>query len=156
MERQPEEKPAASGRDIVAVYEHRFAFPESARDQNLHVNNVEYVRALQEAAIAHTHRNGWPVEELQERGWSWVVRSHRIEYFQGCLPGEPVTLYTWVVNFHRIRSLRRYRFIRDADRCVLADAETDWVFISTAKKRPVAIPQEVMDAYIPVPDADPR
>lgn len=147
---------SAGARGIVGIYEHHFAFPESARDQNRHVNNVEYVRALQDAAIAHTERNGWPVWLLQEKGWSWVVYSHRIIYRHPCMPGEPITLYTWVHGFRRVQSLRKYRFIRDADRRILAEAETDWAFISLEKLRPVAIPREILEAYQVLPDADPR
>ena len=52
----------------LRVYVHLFAFPPAAEDENRHVNNVEYVRMLQESAIAHTRQNGWAPEELHERG----------------------------------------------------------------------------------------
>ena len=52
----------------LRVYAHRFSFPPEAEDENHHVNNVEYVRMLQESAIAHTRQNGWAPEELHEHG----------------------------------------------------------------------------------------
>lgn len=142
--------------EIIDIYPYRFSFGEEARDQNDHVNNVEYVRALQEAAIAHTAHNGWGVERLLEHGWSWVVRSHRIEYIAPCQPGEEIVLLTWVHDFRRIRSDRRYRFIRVSDGKILADASTDWIFINIHTGRPVAIPPEILSAYIPLPDANPK
>ena len=104
----------------VPIYCHRFAFSAEAQDDNQHVNNIEYVRMLQESAIAHTRQNGWAPEELYARGWTWVVRSHFIEYLKPCRAGEEIALYTWAASFKKIRSLRRYRFVRVADRAVLA------------------------------------
>ena len=138
-------------KEPVRVYCHRFAFPPAAEDENRHVNNIEYVRMLQESAIAHTRQNGWTPEELHAHGWTWVVRSHFIEYLQPCRSGEEIALHTWVANFRRIRSLRKYRFVRVADGAVLADAQTEWAFLDLRTGRPVAIPPEVLAAYVVIP-----
>ena len=141
----------------LRVYVHRFAFPPAAEDENHHVNNVEYVRMLQESAIAHTRQNGWAPDELHARGWTWVVRSHFIEYLQPCRAGEEIALYTWVANFRKIRSLRKYRFVRVSDGAVLANAQTEWAFLDFRKGRPVAIPPEVLAAYAVIPaDEEPN
>ncbi len=147
---------ASMNKSPVRVYAHRFAFPPEAEDENHHVNNVEYVRMLQEAAIAHTWQNGWAPEELHGRGWTWVVRSHFIEYHQPCQAGEEIALHTWVADFHRIRSRRKYRFVRVADGAVLADARTEWVFLDFRTGRPIAIPPEIRAAYAVVPEEEER
>jgi len=54
---------------------------------------------------------------------------------------------TWVANFRKVRSLRRYKFIRAADQTVLAEAETDWVFVDAATGRPRAIPGEIRKVF---------
>lgn len=141
-------------KDPVRIYCHRFAFPPEAEDENRHVNNLEYVRMLQEAAIAHTRQNGWTPEELRKHGWTWVVRSHFIEYHQPCQPGQAIALYTWVANFQRIRSLRKYRFVRVVDGAILAAARSEWVFMDFRKARPMAIPPEILSAYAVVPEEE--
>ena len=138
----------------VRVFRYPFVFPPEAEDENRHVNNIEYVRRLQEAAIAHTRQNGWAPEELHDRGWTWVVRSHFIEYLQPCRAGEEIAIDTWVANFKKIRSLRKYRFVRVADGAVLAEARTDWVFLDFRQGRPRAIPPEVLSAYVVVPEQE--
>lgn len=138
------------------IHAHRFAFPPEAEDENRHVNNIEYVRMMQEAAIAHTRRNGWTPEELHEHGWTWVARSHFIEYLQPCRAGEDIDLLTWVADFKKIRSRRKYRFVRAADGVLLARAETDWVFLDFHKGRPRAIPPEILAAYVVVPENEER
>lgn len=140
----------------VRVYGHRFSFPPEAEDENRHVNNIEYVRMLQESAIAHTRQNGWAPDELHKLGWTWVVRSHFIEYLQPCQAGEEIVIHTWVANFKKIRSLRKYRFVRVSDGAVLANAQTDWVFLDFRKGRPMAIPPEVLAAYVVVPEEEER
>lgn len=139
-------------REPVRVFRYPFVFPPEAEDENRHVNNIEYVRLLQESAIAHTRQNGWTPTELHARGWTWVVRSHFIEYLQPCRAGEEIAIDTWVANFRKIRSLRKYRFVRIADGAILAHAQTEWAFLDFRKGRPVAIPPEVLAAYVVVPD----
>ena len=138
----------------VRIFRYPFVFPPEAEDENRHVNNIEYVRKLQEAAIAHTLQNGWSPGELHEHGWTWVVRSHFIEYLQPCRAGEEIAILTWVSSFKKIRSLRKYRFVRTSDGAVLANAETDWVFLDFHKGRPVSIPPEVLAAYVVVPEEE--
>jgi acyl-CoA thioester hydrolase len=139
-------------KEPVRIFRYPFAFPPEAEDENQHVNNIEYVRKLQESAIAHTRQNGWTPEELHARGWTWVVRSHFIEYLQPCQASEEIALFTWVSNFRKIRSLRKYRFVRVADGAILANAQTEWAFLDRCTGRPVAIPPEVLAAYAVVPE----
>lgn len=141
-------------RDPVRIFRYPFVFSPEAEDENRHVNNIEYVRRMQEAAIAHTRQNGWTPEELQARGWTWIVRAHFIEYLQPARAGENIAVDTWVAGFQKIRSLRKYRFMRLADGQVLATARTDWVFLDFRTGRPRAIPPEVRNAYIVVPEGE--
>ena len=137
-------------KEPVRIFRYPFVFPPEAEDENRHVNNIEYVRMLQESAIAHTRQNGWSPEELHTHGWTWVVRSHFIEYLQPCRAGEEIAILTWVSNFKKIRSLRKYRFVRVADGAILATAQTDWVFLNFRTGRPMAIPPDVLAAYVVV------
>jgi len=139
-------------KEPIRIFRYPFIFPPEAEDENRHVNNIEYVRMLQEAAIAHTRQNGWPPDELRERGWTWVARSHFIEYLHPCRAGEKIAIDTWVASFKKIRSVRKYRFTRISDGQILAKAETDWVFLDFKTGRPIAIPPEVLAAYVIVPD----
>jgi len=125
-----------------AVYRYRFIVPESALDQNGHVNNVVYVQWMQDVAIRHADSaDGTRI--VQALGATWVVRSHNIEYLVPAFAGDEVVALTWVVDFRRARSRRRYRFIREHDNALLARGETEWVFVDAASGRPRTIPPEV-------------
>jgi acyl-CoA thioester hydrolase len=128
------------------VYRFNLTVPAEAVDENRHANNVAYVQWMQEAAIQHSAACGG-TRLAQALGASWVIRTHRIEYLSPAFAGDAVTVVTWVVNFRKVRSLRRYRFIRAADQTVLAEGETNWVFVDAATGRPQAIPDEIRKAF---------
>ena len=86
---------------------------------------------------------------MQRAGATWVVREHRIEYLLPAFLGEEIEINTWVENIRRVRSLRKYEFIRALDRNVLVKGETDWVFVDIKSGKPVAIPDQVADVFAP-------
>lgn len=132
-----------------AVFRNRFIVPESVLDRNGHVNNVVYVQWMQDVAIRHADSaDGTRI--VQALGATWVVRSHNIEYLVPAFAGDEVIALTWVVDFRRARSRRRYRFIREHDNAMLARGETEWVFVDAASGRPRTIPPEVARVF-PLP-----
>jgi acyl-CoA thioester hydrolase len=84
---------------------------------------------------------------MEAAGAAWVVRSHKIEYLKPAFAGDEVAALTWVANFRRVRSLRRYKFLRKRDNTLLARGESDWVFVDARSGRLRTIPQEVMEAF---------
>jgi acyl-CoA thioester hydrolase len=75
------------------------------------------------------------------------VREHRIEYLLPAFSGEEIEIKTWVENVRRVRSLRKYEFVRKSDRKVLVKGETDWVFVDVKTGTPRAIPEEVSRVF---------
>ncbi len=132
---------------MPAIYHHQLTVPPEAIDRQGHVNNLEYLRWMQDAAVAHSAAQGWPPERYQEIGSAWVVRSHQITYLQPAFAGDRITVVTWVAGFRKIRSLRKYKIVRPADEVTLAVAETDWAFIGTEHHVPRRVPVELAGAF---------
>jgi len=128
------------------VYSYEFTVPEDALDENGHVNNVRYVQWMQEAAVRHYESIGG-IPLTQAIGATWVVRLHNIEYLRPTFAGDRIEVRTWVVNIRRVRSLRRYRFIRVADGKLLVKGETDWVFVDAGSGVPMAVPEEIIRIF---------
>lgn len=122
------------------VFFYEVSVPGSVIDGNGHVNNVEYVRWMQEAAVAHADATGCTVA-TREAGASWVVRSHHIEYLRPVFAGEKLVVETWVVTLRKSSSLRKYRCVCNGVR--VAWGETLWVFVEAGTGRPKAIPEAV-------------
>ena len=121
--------------------------PPGAIDANRHVNNVVFVQWMQDVATRHFEAMGG-AEPMRRAGATWVVRSHTIEYLGPAFAGERLRVSTWVVNFSRVRSRRRYRFARLADGKLLVRGETDWVLVNAATGRPCSIPVEIQRAFV--------
>ena len=129
----------------VFYYQHTVVADEI--DGQNHVNNVDYLRWMQSAAVEHSTAQGWPGTRYQKIGAGWVVRRHCIDYLQGAVLGDEIVVQTWVSEFKRISSRRKYRIVRPRDKAVLAVAETNWAFVSRSKPFPQRIPQELADAF---------
>jgi acyl-CoA thioester hydrolase len=132
------------------VYRVEIIVPAEAMDGNRHVNNVAYVQWMQDAAIQHSAATGC-TRMTETIGATWVARMHRIEYLSPAFVGDAITVLTWVADFRKVRSLRRYKFIRAADQKLLAEGETDWVLIDVLTGRPRGIPREMANLFELVP-----
>jgi acyl-CoA thioester hydrolase len=130
---------------LSPIYSKTIIIPQSAIDENGHVNNVAYVQWMQDIAVEHYASIGGI--EAQGPEATWVIREHRIEYFFPAFVDEEIEIKTWVENIRRVRSLRKYEFIRRSDGKVLVKGETDWVFVNVKTGAPRAIPTEVMSVF---------
>lgn len=128
------------------IYHYELTVPKEAEDQNGHVNNVEYLRWMQDAAMQHSETTGC-TQATNAAGATWVVRTHKIEYLKPAFAGDRVVVMTWVVNFRRVLSLRKYKMFRPADKALLAEGETDWVFVDAQKGTMRSIPKEVKASF---------
>ncbi len=137
------------------IFRHSFDVPKSAIDQNGHVNNVAYVQWMQDVAVRHFEASGC-ADAMHATGGTWVARSHRIDYLRPAFSGDAIEVRTWITGFRRVRSTRRYEFVRYDDDAVLARGETDWVFVSAETGRPMAIPAALRDAFLPFGDSQSR
>ena len=132
-----------------SIYSHVFQVPESALDQNGHVNNVVYVQWMQDLAIDHYQARGGHEVELDTK-MTWVAHTHHIEYFKPAFAGDEIRAVTWVSDFKAASSLRCYRFLRSADNTLLAKGETDWVFVDAERGRPRRIPLAITQLLTPI------
>ena len=130
---------------ISPTYSKNFIIPQSAIDGNGHVNNVAYVQWMQDIAVEHYASIGGI--SAQGADATWVVREHKVDYLLPAFEGEEIEIRTWVEDIRRVRSLRKYEFIRKSDGKVLVKGETDWVFVDTKSGRPLAIPAEVVKVF---------
>ncbi|MCU0898587.1 MAG: acyl-CoA thioesterase [Burkholderiales bacterium] len=138
---------------MIRIFRHEFEVPESALDRNGHVNNVQYVQWMQDVAVMHADAAGCSAS-TEAAGATWVARSHWIEYLRPAFAGERVVAVTWVANFRKVRSLRKYRFVRIDDGALLAEGETDWVFVDAASGKLRAIPGDVLGAFTLLPESE--
>jgi acyl-CoA thioester hydrolase len=130
---------------ISSVYSKTISIPKTVIDANGHVNNVVYVQWMQDIALEHYAS----ISGIQAQGpdATWVIREHRIEYLLPAFEGEEMEIRTWVENIRKVRSLRKYEFIRKVDGKLLVKGETDWVFVDINTGSPRVIPEKVIEVF---------
>ncbi len=103
-------------------------------DEMEHVNNVVYLRWVQEVAVAHWYA---AATEEQKVALLWVVARHEIDYLRPAMPGEELVLRTWVGEAAGRHFTRHTEIRRVSDGKALARARSQWVPVDTETKRPV-------------------
>ncbi len=141
---------------MPAIFEDQRSVVSTEIDLMGHVNNIEYLRWTQRAAVRHSDAQGWTTEDYLRLGQGWVVRSHQIEYRQPALLGDTVLVRTWVADMKKVTSLRRFEIFRASDQALLAAASTNWAFVNFQTGSLCRIPQEVSNAFEVVADLPAR
>ena len=112
-------------------------------DELNHVNNVVYLRWVQDIATAHWTSIA-PSEALDTI--AWVARRHEIDYLSAAVLGDELAIRTWVgaaegLTFERLTEIRR------ADGQIIAKARTLWVPIDRRTGRPRRVSDQVRSLF---------
>jgi acyl-CoA thioester hydrolase len=106
-----------------------------------HVNNVVYLRWVQEASAAH-----WAVlaDEQIRRDNVWVVLRHEIDYTAPAVPGDDPYALTWVGETEGVRSVRFVNIYNSRNK-MLAAARTTWCLLDAKTGRPKRVDGLILD-----------
>jgi len=115
-------------------------------DELGHVNNTVYLRYAEDVARAHSDALGLTLKVYKELGVVPVVRRHTITYFQSAVLGDEVTVSTCVEAFKGARAGRTTKLGRQGG-VLLAEVETEWVWITVERGRPTRVPPKVLEAF---------
>ena len=126
------------------IYVHPITIIESDIDGQGHVNNIIYLKWVQEAAIAH-----WTSVadiNMQESNF-WVVSRHEIDYLKSAYLNSKLVAKTWVTEPQGAKS-ERYVAITDAEtETVYANIKTTFYLLDTKSKRPKRIDAEIVNVF---------
>ncbi len=120
----------------MTPFEVAIAIAPSDIDGLGHVNNVTYVRWVQEAAVAHWTTTA-PAADQEKL--LWIVLRHEIDYKLPARPGDRIIARTWVGSATRLRFERHTEILRAGDRTLLAKAVTVWCPVDAQTLRPTAV-----------------
>ena len=120
-------------------------------DELGHVNNVVYLRWIQDAAIAHW-RSLATAEQQAEL--VWVAVRHEIDYKRPAVLGDRILARTWVGTADAVRFERHTEIIRESDRKLLARGRTLWAPIDRTTGRVTRVNDDVRSRFS-VPATEP-
>ena len=105
-----------------------------------HVNNVVYVRWVQEISSAHWNAGA---TEAEMNAIGWVVVRHEIDYMNPARLGDDIVARTWVGVAQKNFFERYAEFVRTRDQKVLARARSLWCPIDLNTRRPIRANAEI-------------
>ncbi len=123
-------------------FSHNFIVTKSEIDEQGHVNNVAFVRWIQDVAVAHW-QSAANIE--QQAKFSWVVVRHEIDYKKQAFENEKVTATTWVGEPTRISWERMTEIPRGED--LLVKARSVWCLIDRETLKPTRITSELKKMF---------
>ena len=100
-------------------------------DRHGHLNNVRYLRLVQDIAAAH-----WQVAVPADlrTDVTWFVRRHEIDYLRPVQPGDELIVVTWVGE-STAATWERFVEVRRGE-TVMAKARSVWVLVDAKSGRP--------------------
>ncbi len=131
------------------MFEQRIKVQPSDLDERKHVNNVGYLRWVQDVAVAH-----WKALASAEdrESIAWVALRHEIDYLAPALAGDEIVLKTWVGHAERLQFERLTEIGRAADGALLARARTLWCPVDAQTGRPKRVSAAVRALFSAAPN----
>lgn len=123
-------------------FEHKFRVTADDIDEQGHVNNVAYLRWIQDVAVAHW-RHAASVEQLAR--FSRITVRHEIDYRRQAFENEEITAVTWVGEWTKVTCERFTEILRDEE--LLVRGRTLWCMIDRESGRPARIDQELIERF---------
>lgn len=138
------------------VYTARVTVRHDEVDRFGRLHPATYLRYLSHAAVEASAAAGYDAAWYRSAGAAWLVRRSTFELARPARSGEQLTIRTWVEDFRRVRSQRRYEML-GADAGLRLAAVTDWVYVDAATGRPRRVPPDMERSFAAaVPAASPR
>ena len=126
------------------VFELPITVQASDIDQLGHVNNVTYLRWVQDAAVAHWQAAAPAADQTR---LIWVVVRHEIDYRRPAFLEDQIIARTWVGTASGRRFERHTELLRASDRRLLVRARTVWCPLDRETGRMTGVSPEVHSRF---------
>ena len=127
----------------IKKFKHPLHITEADIDGLGHVNNVVYLRWVQDAAEAHWSGLTTPA---QRSALAWVVIRHEIDYYQAAKLTDELFAETWVGESAGVKS-KRFVEIKNSQGILFAKACTTWCLIDPLTQKPKRISVEIQEIF---------
>ena len=123
-------------------FSHSFSVQHDDIDEQGHVNNVAYLRWIQDVAVAHWFH---AATEVQQAQFAWVVVRHEIDYKRQAFENEEITATTWVGEWSRVTCERFTEITRGED--LLVKGRTVWCMLDRETAKPARIASDLVKRF---------
>jgi acyl-CoA thioester hydrolase len=120
-------------------FSHSFRVTRGDIDEQGHVNNVAYLRWIQDVAVAHWFH---AATDEQQAKYAWVVIRHEIDYKKQAFENEEITVTTWIGEWSKVTCERFTEIMRGDD--VLVKGRTVWCMLDHETAKPARIASDLI------------
>ncbi len=125
------------------TFSHSFSVSADEIDEQGHVNNVAYLRWVQDVAVAHWRHTA--NEEILAK-YSWIVVRHEIDYKKPAFENEEITVTTWVGEWTHVTCERFTEIHRGEE--LLVKGRTMWCMIDRETTKPAKIAKDLIELFV--------
>lgn len=116
-------------------------------DELQHVNNVQYLQWMMEAAEAHWKERS---TSAQQEEFIWVVNKHEIHYRGAARLGDVLELTTFTGECTGAGWWRHFTIRNTANDAAIVNAKTLFVLLNRITEKPLRIPDTVLEIFTQV------
>ena len=126
------------------VFEYQITVTKDDIDELNHVNNVRYVKWVNDAAKMHWQKN--TPSEINNN-YYWVVLSHTIDYKSSAFLNDVIIIKTYVAKSEGVKSTRIVEMYNSKTDKLLVKSETIWCLIDAKTNGPTRITNEIASLF---------
>ena len=109
-----------------------------------HVNNIIYIRWIQE--IAKFHWESLVSNDIR-KNYYWVLLEHQIKYLHPAFLGDKIKIKTYIEKTGGIKSNRIVEIYNTDTNILIVKSKTIWCLINVKSNKPSRITDEIRQAF---------
>ncbi|WP_419868010.1 acyl-CoA thioesterase [Chryseobacterium sp. CT-SW4] len=126
------------------IHSKQIRVTEDHIDQNNHVNNVQYVHWVEEAAAEHWDALKDQTEYIND---FWMLLDHHIQYKKQAYLNDIITVKTYPLPPEGVKQPRKVEFYRDEE--LLVDSSTLWLLFDHDTKKIKRLEKNWLEKFKP-------
>ncbi len=120
-------------------HSYKIIVSEREIDELNHVNNMHYLKYMENAAKIHWEKLS---NRVLNKKYVWVVIRHEIDYLFSAKLNDELEVTTWIGDSYGVKS-ERFVEIKKKGRIVMK-SKTIWCLLTKKTMKPVRIPLEIL------------
>ncbi len=130
--------------EFMQTFETNIQVTKGDLDVLNHVNNVRYVKWVNDIAERHWLKNA--TKDITDQ-YYWVLISHHIQYKNSAFLNDIIHLKTYVTRSEGVTSTRIVEMYNAQTKKLLAQSETVWCLMNSKTNKPSRISAEIVNLF---------
>ena len=128
----------------IFTYEYKTRYTDVGSNNKLTLKAL--VATLQQAAISHSEKAGYGVNDIKHTHLAWLLLDWKVQVISYPHSNENLTVKTWPRVFDKLYSYRDFEIFNE-DNNLVAIASSKWFAIDTQSKKIRKLTSEIGEAY---------